>query len=79
MSRVIDAIFEKGVFRPLQDVKLKEHEKVSIKVISRDEWHRRFDRIIEKIHKKSSRFTPEEIEADISRSIKEVRAEKSGR
>lgn len=37
MSKVIDAIFENGVFKPLQHVEVKEHEKVAIKIISLDE------------------------------------------
>jgi predicted DNA-binding antitoxin AbrB/MazE fold protein len=78
MSKVIDAVFENGVFKPLQDVEVKEHEKVAIKIISLDEWQRRFNRIIEKIHKKAAQYTSEEIESDISDAIKEVRKEKRG-
>lgn len=79
MSKVIDAIFENGVFKPLQHVEVKEHEKVAIKIISLNDWQDRFSRIIEKIQKKSAHYTPEEIESDISHGIKEVRKEKRGR
>ncbi|MBI3815745.1 MAG: antitoxin family protein [Nitrospinae bacterium] len=78
MSRVIDAIFENGVFKPLSYVEVKEHEKIAIKIISLDEWHNRFNRIIEKIHKKAAQYTHEEIEADISLAVKESRKEKYG-
>ncbi|MBI5750142.1 MAG: antitoxin family protein [Nitrospinae bacterium] len=78
MSRVIDAVFENGVFKPLQNVEVREHEKVAIKIVSLDEWQNRFNRIIEKIHKKAAQYTTEEIEADISHAIKEVRKEKYG-
>lgn len=78
MSKVIDAIFENGVFKPLQDVDVKEQEKVAIKIISLDEWQSRFNRIIEKIHKKSAQYTSQEIESDISNAIKETRKEKRG-
>jgi predicted DNA-binding antitoxin AbrB/MazE fold protein len=30
MSKVIDAIFENGVFKPLEKVNIKEHEKVKV-------------------------------------------------
>jgi predicted DNA-binding antitoxin AbrB/MazE fold protein len=79
MSKVIDAVFENGVFKPLQDVEVKEHEKVAIKIISLDDWQVRFNHIIEKIHKKTARYTSEEIESDISDAIREVRKEKRGR
>ncbi len=76
MSKVIDAIFEDGVFKPLQDIQIKEHERVEIKIISLDEWQSRFSRIINKIHKKAAQYTPEEIESDITQAIKEVREDK---
>ncbi len=79
MSKVIDAIFENGVFKPVQKVDVKEHEKVAIKVVSIDEWQNRFNRIIQKIHNRASQYTTEEIESDISQAIKEVREEKGDR
>ncbi len=32
MSRVIEAVYEKGVFKPLQKVDLKDGERVKIKI-----------------------------------------------
>jgi len=79
MSKVIDAVFENGVFKPLEAVEVREHEKVAIKIVSLDEWQNRFNRIIDKIHKKAAQYTSEEIENDISQATKEVREEKRGR
>jgi len=78
MSQIINAIFENGVFKPLQKVDIREHEKVSIKVLHLDEWQTRFIRLIEKIHKKTKQYPPEEIEADINQALREVRGEKCG-
>jgi predicted DNA-binding antitoxin AbrB/MazE fold protein len=78
MSKIIDAIFEDGVFKPVQTVEVKEHEKASFKIISVDEWQSRFNRIIEKIQKKSVRYTSQEIESDISQAITEIREDKRG-
>jgi len=78
MDQVINAIFENGVFKPLEKIEMKEHEKVTIKVLSLDQWQSRFNRVIEKIHKRANQYTPDEIETDISRAIKEVREEKRG-
>ena len=78
MDQVINAIFENGVFKPLEKIEMKEHEKVTIKILSLDQWQSRFNRVIEKIHKRANQYTPEEIETDISRAIKEVREEKRG-
>jgi len=79
MAQVINAIFENGVFKPLEKIRIKEHEQVTIKIFSMDQWQTRFSIIIEKIHKKASQYTPEEIETDISQAIKEIREEKRGR
>jgi predicted DNA-binding antitoxin AbrB/MazE fold protein len=76
MTEIINAIFENGVFKPLEKVEMKDHEKVIIKIHSLDQWQSRFDRVIEKIHKKAQQYTPEEIATDIYQAIKEVREEK---
>mgnify|MGYP001244488523 CR=1 FL=1 len=78
MSQVITAIFEKGVFKPMQNVEVQEHEKVTIKVVSMNDWQTRFDCIIEKIHKKAALYGSTEIESDIVQAITEVREEKRG-
>lgn len=79
MSKTIQAVYEEGVLKPLQKVRLREHEKVEIQIFSPEEWKKRFNRVIERIHKKTSRFQPEEIEADIAQAIKEHRVGKRGR
>ena len=44
MSDVINAVFENGVFKPLEKIEMKEHEKVTIKVLSLSQWQTRFNR-----------------------------------
>ena len=77
MTEVINAVFENGVFKPLDKIKMKEHEKVTIKILSLDQWQSRFDHVIERIHRKAKQYTSEEIETDISQAIKEIQEEKS--
>lgn len=79
MSSIIEAVYENGVFKPLQDVPVKEHERVTIKVILSDDWGKRFKRLIEEIHQKTTQYTSDEIEADISQAVKETRQDKYGR
>jgi len=78
VAEVINAIFENGVFKPLEKIEMKEHEKVTIKILSLDQWQSRFNRVIEKVHKRANQYTSEEIETDISQAIKEVREKKRG-
>ncbi|MDP2863527.1 MAG: antitoxin family protein [Desulfobacterales bacterium] len=79
MSQLITAIFENGVFRPMQNVDVKEHEKVTIKVVSMHDWQKRIDRIMNKIHEKTALYSSEEMEFDIIQAVNEVREEKNGR
>jgi predicted DNA-binding antitoxin AbrB/MazE fold protein len=73
MIQVINAIFEQGVFKPIYPIQMKEHERVTIKIVSQDDWQERFNRVIEKIHINTGSYNSEEIEDDISQAINEVR------
>ena len=48
MSKVVNAIFENGVLKPLQKIDLKEHEQVELKILSHDDWQKRFDSVLQK-------------------------------
>jgi len=76
MFRTIEAIYEDGVFKPLEKIDVKEHERVEIRILSRDEWQKRFNNLLKKIHKKTAQYPSEEIETDIARAIEEVRGQK---
>ena len=76
MSKVVNAIFENGVLKPLQEIDLKEHEQVELKILAHDEWQKRFDNVLRKIHVRSSQYTSDEIESDIVHALQEVREEK---
>jgi len=78
MSQVVEAVFENGVFRPLQPVEITDRQVVSIKILSSGEWQSRFTRVIEKIQKNTAQYHAEEIEADVLSAVKEVRNKKYG-
>ena len=37
MSKLISAIYEKGIFKPLQDINLRDHQWVKLEIIPEDE------------------------------------------
>ncbi|MDA8078919.1 MAG: antitoxin family protein [Nitrospiraceae bacterium] len=76
MSKVIDAVYENGVFKPERKIRMKEHQKVRIQILPDDDWRERFDKALKSIRSKAAQFTQEEIEKDIEKAIKEVRAER---
>ena len=51
MAEVIHAVFENGVFKPLEKIEMKENEKVTIKILYLDQWQSRFNRVIERYRK----------------------------
>ncbi len=61
MSKVVEAVYERGVFRPLEEVGLKEGEKVKIVILVGEEFYDLVERL--------------EVEAkeDIDRVMDEVR------
>lgn len=69
MSQTINAIFENGVFKPTQKIRLKDKQKVQIQILSEDDWQKRFDRALKSIRSKAAQFSPEEIEADIEEAM----------
>lgn len=79
MSKVIDAVFEDGVFKPDKKFRMKEHRKVRLQILPEDDWKERFDKALKSIRRKAAQFTQEEIEKDIEQAIKEVRAERRAR
>ena len=76
MTMTIKAIFENGVFKPLQKIDLNEHEKVEIRVLANDEWQRRFAGVIRRIHNRASQYTDDEIENDIIQTVNECRKQR---
>jgi predicted DNA-binding antitoxin AbrB/MazE fold protein len=79
MSKVIEAVFENGVLKPVKKLRLKDKQQVKIQILNDDDWQERFDRSLKSIRGKAARFSPEEIEADIEEAIKEVRSAKRAR
>ena len=79
MSKVIEAVFENGVLKPVKKLRLKDKQQVKIQILNDEDWQERFDRALKSIRSKAARFSPEEIEADIEEAIKEVRSAKRAR
>lgn len=73
MSRVIEAVYENGVFRPAKKIRMKDKQKVQIQILSKDDWKIRFDKALKAIRAKTAGFSTEEIEKDVADAIKEVR------
>lgn len=66
MTRVVKAIFENGVLRPLEPLELPERSEVELTIRARDQWAKDFGEFLARIHAGTRQFPADEIEADIT-------------
>jgi predicted DNA-binding antitoxin AbrB/MazE fold protein len=76
MSSVIRAVYEKGVLKPLERVRLGERQVCLVSIYPEDQWREAFDALLKRTHKRTRRATSQEIEADITAARSEVRAKR---
>ena len=76
MSKVIDAVYENGVFKPVKKLRLKDKQQVQIQILDDEDWQKKFDRVLKSVRNKTAKFSSKEIEADIEEAIREVRRTK---
>ncbi|MBI4655044.1 MAG: antitoxin family protein [Nitrospirae bacterium] len=83
MPKTINAIYENGVFKPLEPLSLKEHEKVTLDINLDERLRKQFKKLSETIYKRTDKYSSEEIEANITEAFREVqetyRAQKRSR
>ncbi len=73
MARVIPVVFEDGVFKPLRRLRLKNHKRLSIAILSKTTWAKAFRQLLNTVQARSSSLSPKEIEEEILRAREEVR------
>lgn len=73
MTQTIQAVYEHGVLKPLQHLRLKEHERVNVQVISITKWRKALEKLLARVQSQAAKFSAEEIEQDITLAVEEVR------
>lgn len=73
MSKTINAVYEDGVFKPLEPVSLNEHERVKLDINLDGHLRKQLRTLTESIYKRTDKYSSEEIEANITEAYKEVR------
>lgn len=66
MPKTIEAIYEDGVFKPLDQVPLPEHAKIRLTLLPPKDWSEKFRRLLNKVHQRTKNIPPETIERDIT-------------
>ncbi|GJQ49446.1 hypothetical protein KsCSTR_15500 [Candidatus Kuenenia stuttgartiensis] len=72
MSKTINAIFEDGVFKPLEPVSLNEHERVKLDINLDERLCNQLKTLTETIYKRTDKHSSEEIEIAITEAHREV-------
>ena len=73
--RVIRAIFENGVLRPLEPLDLPDRSEVELTVQPPDQFAKELKELLARVHARTRRFSSDEIEADITAASGESQRE----
>jgi predicted DNA-binding antitoxin AbrB/MazE fold protein len=69
-----DAVFENGVFKPLQPLHLKERSRVKLSLCRGTEWRRDFERLLRRMKLRTRSIPRSQIEKEITQARAEVKA-----
>ena len=76
MAQLIRARFERGVWKPLQPLRLKKKEICLVSIYPEAQWRLHFDALLTRLRKPTSRYRLASIESDITAARTEVRAKR---
>ena len=72
MAKTINAIYENGVFKPLEHISLKEHERVTLDINLEEQLRNQLKELTEGIYKRTDKYSAKEIEDNITEAFSEV-------
>jgi len=70
------AVFENGVLRPLQPLRLKEKSRVLIALRREPQWRNEFERLLQRMKARTKDIPQEVIEAEVTQARAEVKAKR---
>jgi predicted DNA-binding antitoxin AbrB/MazE fold protein len=73
MERTFQAVFEKGVLRPLEPLRLKERSRVTVTLCEESKWRNDFERLMRKMSRRTRTIPQKEIEAEVTQARAEVK------
>ena len=72
MQKTINAVYENGVFKPLEPISLNENEKVKLDINLDERLRRQLKELTENVYKRTDKYSSKEIESNITEAFKEV-------
>lgn len=74
IDKTFQAVFEKGVLRPLSPLGLRENSRVTITLRGDSKWRSDFDRLMRKMSRRTRGVSQKEIETEVTQARAEVKA-----
>jgi predicted DNA-binding antitoxin AbrB/MazE fold protein len=76
MERTFRVVFENGVLRPLQPLRLKEKSRVLITLYQESQWRDEFSRLRRLMKGRSEAIPQQVVEEEVTRASAEVKAKR---
>jgi len=73
-DQTFQAVYEKGVLRPLKPLGLKEKSRVTVTLCGESQWREDFDRLMRKMSRRTRTTAQKEIESEINQARAEDKA-----
>lgn len=74
IDKTFQAVFEKGVLRPLEPLRLRENARVTVTLCVDSKWHSHFDRLMRKMSRRTRGVSQKEIETEVTQARAETKA-----
>ena len=74
IERTFQAVFEKGVLRPLEPLRLKEKSRVTVTLCLESKWRNDFERLMRKMSRGTRAIPQKDIEAAVTQARADVKA-----
>jgi len=74
IEQTFQAVFEKGVLRPLEPLRLKENSHVTVTLCQEGKWRDDFERLMRKMSRRTRAIPQKNIEAAVTQAHADVKA-----
>jgi predicted DNA-binding antitoxin AbrB/MazE fold protein len=75
-EQTIRAVYENGVLRPLQPLRLKEKSRVTLRMCAETEWRDELEKLLRRMKSRTKNIPQSEIDAEITKARAEVKADR---
>ena len=75
-EQTIRAVYENGVLRPLQPLRLKEKSRVTLRMYAEKEWRDELEKLLRRMKNRTKNVRQSDVDAEITKARAEVKADR---